>query len=240
MKVHQLQNQTNIDVSSLIALFKNEKSMIFIVILGISLIQFLDIKLVISIIALLLIVLNYEKILPKSNIPITPEIKNKQKYEITDDMNYNTTIETSLHSLSKFKKYNKVSYKEGIRYMKLFLKMIHILEQDKINNYNHYFENATIYLKDAMNNFQSITVSLPERTLLNAIKYNDYEVTKKANKLSSICKELYKECHYILVNLSIKFNKKWNDNPNINNKEITINTDNVEYNNEYDNKWSIY
>ena len=36
-------------------------------------------------------------------------------------------------------------------------------DNSQIKNYNQYFENALIYLKTAINHFQSITVSLPER-----------------------------------------------------------------------------
>ena len=125
----------------------------------------------------------------------------------------------------KYKKYNKISYKEGVKYMRKFFKTIHILEKDKITNYNQYFENASIYLKTSINHFQSITVSLPERTLLDGIKYGDYEPTRRANELSKICKELYNECYYILLNLSIKLNEKWSKNPTINTKEIELNTD---------------
>ena len=105
--------------------------------------------------------------------------------------------------------------------MRKFIKTLHILEKDTINNYNHYFDNAFIYLKTAINHFQSITVSLPERTLTDGIKHGDYEP--------------------VLLNLSIKLNKKWEKHPNIYNREITLNTQHVEeHNKDNDDKWSLY
>ena len=58
---------------------------------------------------------------------------------------------------------------------------------------------------------------------------------------SKLCKELYNECYYILLNLSIKLNEKWSKNPTINTKEIELNTDRVEHYNEHDEvMWSLY
>ena len=83
---------------------------------------------------------------------------------------------------------------------------------------------ATENLKDSINQFQSITISLRERSFKNAIKYGDFEGTKKMNELGSLCKELYNECYNILLNLSIEFNEKWAEKPNIYTKEIDMNT----------------
>jgi len=200
---------------------------------------------------------------------IDPIIKQEiKKHEISDDMYYNTTIHDLLVKLKEYKKYNKVSYKDGVRYMRKFFKTIHILEKDAISNkfiinkydtkekqledklrydnsqvknYNQYFENALIYLKTSINHFQSITVSLPERTLIDGIKQGDFEATKKAHKLGKLCKDIYNECYYVLQNLSIKFNKVWLDNPNIYTREIDMNTDRVEqYNKDDEVKWALY
>jgi hypothetical protein len=152
--------------------------------------------------------------------------------------------------------------------MRKFFKTIHILEKDaldkelylnkyeskekqladtlkyesnQIKNYNQYFENALIYLKTGVNHFQSITISLPERGFIKALKYGDYESTKKSNALSKLCKGLYNECYYILQNMSVKFNKDWTEKPNIYTKEIDMNTDRVEQYNERDEvDWSLF
>ena len=213
---------------------------IFIFFIGISLIQYFDIKIIISTMLFLLILVNYNVLINFGN---TEEIikQDIKKNDISDDMYYNTTIHDLLVELKYFKKYNKVSYKDGVKYMRKFFKTIHILEHDEIYNYNQYFENAQIYLKTSINNFQSITISLPERSYINGLKQGDFEATKKMKQLGTICNKLYNECYYILLNLSIKFNKKWESKPNIYTKEINMNTDRVEQYNENDEvKWSLY
>jgi hypothetical protein len=191
-----------------------------------------------------------------------------KKHDISDDMYYNTKVHDLLIQLKDYKKYNKVSYKDGVKYMRKFFKTIRILEKDiihkdliinkydskekqledklkydnsQIKNYNQYFENALIYLKTAINHFQSITVSLPERGFIKGLKYGDYESTKKVTALGTLCKEIYNECYYILQNMSIKFNKEWSEHPNIYTKEIDMNTDRVEqYNDNDEMNWSLY
>jgi len=164
-----------------------------------------------------------------------------KKHEISDDMYYNTKIHDLLVQLKDYKKYNRISYRDGVRYMRKFFKTIHILEHDEIYNYNQYFDNALLYLKTSINHFQSITVSLPERNYIDGIKYGDFEETKKANVLGKLCKDLYNECYYVLINLSIKFNDQWALNPTIHTKEIDMNSDRVEQYNEIDEvNWSLY
>ena len=77
--------------------------------------------------------------------------------------------------------------------------------------------------------------------MVNGIKYGDYEITKQTTQLSSLCRDLYNECYYILKKLSIKFNRKWETEPTIYTKEIDMNTDRVEsYNKNYEINWSLY
>lgn len=223
-------------------LFKNQdlQTNLFIILLGISLIQYFDIKLIVSMILFILLVLNFSNVLESTDTSeiIKQDIKHN---EISDDMYYNTTIHGLLLQLKPYKKYNKVSYKEGVKYMRKFFKTIKLLEDDNIYNYNQYFENALLYLKSSINHFQSITISLPERTMINGLKKGDFEGVKKSKELGSICKQLYNECYYILQNLSIKFNETWTKQPHMNIKEIEMNTDRVESYNETDEvKWSLY
>ena len=110
---------------------------IFIFFIGISLIQYFDIKIIISTMLFLLILVNYNVLINFGN---TEEIikQDIKKNDISDDMYYNTTIHDLLVELKYFKKYNKVSYKDGVKYMRKFFKTIHILEHDEIYNYNQY------------------------------------------------------------------------------------------------------
>ena len=262
---------------------RNINTNIFIFILCISIFQILDIKIIVSIGVFIFIIINYNDIMKigsgnkmsgnkmSGNKMSGNKMSDKgeiNKQDISDDMYYNTKVHDLLVQLQDYKKYNKISYKEGVIYMRKFFKTIHILEkdaihgkfyinkhdskqkqlQDKLNyenkqikNYNQYFENALIYLKTAINHFQSITISLPERGFIKGLKYGDYESTKKMNQLGILCKEIYNECYYILQNMSITFNKEWTEHPNIYTKEIDMNTDRVEQYNEKDEvMWSLY
>tara|TARA_B110001469_G_scaffold125286_1_gene140425 strand:+ start:952 stop:1638 length:687 start_codon:yes stop_codon:yes gene_type:complete len=223
-------------------LFQNKDpyTNIFIILVGVSFIQYFDIKIIVSMVLFILLVLNFSNILQSTDTSgqIKQDIKKK---EISDDMYYNTIIHDLLIRLKPYKKYNKISYKEGVKYMRKFFNTVRILENDNIYNYNQYFENALLYLKNSINHFQSITISLPERSMIDGIKKGDFESTKKTNELGSICKQLYNECYYILHNLSIKFNEIWSKEPHMYIKEIEINTDRVESYNEMDEvKWSLY
>jgi hypothetical protein len=240
---------------------------IFICVLCIVFIQLFDTKLILSIGIFLFILVHYETIMKGPTIPDTL-LHSTNKGDITTDMYYNTKVHDILVQLKPFKKYNKISYKSGVIYMRKFFKTVRILEIDTrdselyvntydtiakqaidklkyensyIKNYNQYFENATLYLKTAINHFQSITVSLPERSFIKGLKHGDFETTQKTNTLSRICKELYNECYYILLNMSIKFNKEWSEKPHIYIKEIDMNTDRVEHYQERDEvHWALY
>ena len=213
---------------------------IFILFIGISLMQYFDTKILISITALILMIVNLPRIqeLTSTEPTIKRDIKKK---EIGEDMYYNSKIHDLLIELKPFKRYNKVSYKEGVKYMRQFFKTIKILEHDDLYNRNQYFELANDYLKQAINHFQSISVSMPERSLKDAIKLGDFEATKKTNQLATIIKELYNQCYYILLNIGITFNKEWLDHPNIYTKEIDLNTERVEsYNKNDEVNWAMY
>jgi len=219
---------------------RDTQTYIFIMLLSISILSLFEQKTIISIIVIVLVISYNIPLMKVGNTEekIKEEIK---KQEISDDMYYNTTIHDILVKLHKFKKYNKISYKQGVKYLRKFFKTIRILEHNTQMNPNQYFDNATLYLKTSINHFQSITISLPERNMIHALKYGDFESTKKVNELGNLCKQLYNECHYILINLSIKFNEEWTKNPTIYTKEIDMNTDRTEsYDKNIEVNWSLY
>jgi hypothetical protein len=218
---------------------RNIQTTLFISIVCISLFQLLDMKYIVTIGVFILLIVYSSDMIQKTDT--TPSIREDRKHdEISDDMYYNSKIHSLVTELKPFKKYNKVTYKEGVRYLRKFFKTIHILERDDISHYNPYFDNAHMYLKESINNFQSMAVSMPERNYNDGLKYNDFEVTKKTHVLGKICKELYNECYYILLNLSILFNERWSENPTHFTKEITFNADRIDdFDTRLDNHWSL-
>ena len=213
---------------------------IFMGVIGISLLQFLDPQILTAITVLTIVMVNIPTLLEYANNE--PRVKLEiNKDQISDDMFYNSKIGALLERLKPFKKYNKVSYKTGVKYMRKFFKTVKILEYDNLYNRNQYYELCNDYLKDAINHFQSISVSMPERDKINAIKLGDFESTKKTNELSVIIKELNNECYYILLNIGYVFNKKWSESPNVYTKEIDLNTDRIEsYSIDDEVNWKLY
>ena len=231
----------NLDLDSLKVLQNhNLPTNIFIFVLGISLLQFLDSKILTAITVFTIVVVNIPTFLEYTDSK--PRVKKESKKDqISDDMFYNSRVEDILKRLKKFKKYNKVSYKTGVKYLRKFFKTVKVLEYDNLYNRNQYYELANDYLKDALNHLQSISISMPERNLNDGIKLEDFETTKKTNELSDILKELHKECYYILLNIGYLFNEKWSEKPNIYTREIDLNTDRVEnYNKNNEVNWSLY
>lgn len=231
----------NLDLDSLKVLQNhNLPTNIFIFILGIGFLQLLDSKILTAITVFTIVLVNIPTLLKYGDNE--PRVKGEaKKDQISDDMFYNSRVEEILKRLKKFKKYNKVSYKTGVKYLRKFFKTVKILEYDNLYNRNQYYELANDYLKDGLNHLQSISVSMPERSLNDGIKLGDFEALKKTNELSVILKELNKECYYILLNIGYVFNEKWSEKPNIYTREIDLNTDRIEnYNKNNEVNWSLY
>lgn len=226
----------------ILSLLKNRdmQTNALIIFIAISCLQFLDAKILMSITALILIAVNYPSLIKLSSDK--PQVKKEiKKHEISNDMYYNRKIHDLLLKLKKFKKYNKVTYKDGVESMRKFFKTVHILEYDNLMNRNQYFDLCLDYLKQSINHFQSMSVSMPERHLIDGIKRGDFTATKKTEELSKILKELYNECYYILLNIGTTFNEEWSKEPNIYTREIDLNTDRVESYNENDEvRWALY
>ena len=94
------------------------------------------------------------------------------------------------------------------------------MEDNKIGNYNQYFDKAFDYLKESVNYFHSINVSISERNLLDGIEDSDFTNAKLSKEIAGLSGELYKEGYLLLYNLSLKLNDRWKKNPNINTKQI--------------------
>ena len=69
-----------------------------------------------------------------------------------------------------------------------------------------------------------ITTGLKERKYIEGMEYGDFENNKELKRNTTIIKELYNEGYNLLYNLSLRLNKKWEEGPNIHNKEIIFNS----------------
>ena len=161
---------------------------------GLFLMYYIDIKYVLIILVVLYIYRDYDNIKEKINI----SLKTDKKHEIE----YNSNVERLLNKLKKYNKKYKKQYDLGLYYWKKFIKLLKILEDESLQNFNQYFDRAFDYLKQSVNSFQSISVSVKERELINGIKFGDYKNAKNTKNVSILSKELYQEGYLLLYNLS--------------------------------------
>jgi len=165
-------------------------------------------------------------------------IENNKRYK--KEIRFNDKINKIIKKLRKYRKYNLNSYDEGYNNLKQFMFIINDLERIDIGHPKQYFENAELHLKQSLNYFQSISISVPEEKLIDGLKYNKYETTKLGNRIGKLCKSLHKQCYYLLFNLSLRLNEKWDEQPDIYMSQITMNYQNVEPNNISDYNWELY
>ena len=85
-----------------------------------------------------------------------------------------------------------------------------------------------------------MSISVPEETYNQALKYNKFEASKLGNRIGKLCKRLHKHCYYLLYNLSLRLNKDWEQNPDTYKSEITMNSDNVKSNDNINFNWELY
>ena len=197
----------------------NIKILLLIAVIVILMFQYFDTNIILILTFILTVFIYHKNIIDtfndirKKETPIERIIEdNKRK---SKELIFDEQIEQILKKLRKYRKYNQNAYDDGYNYIKMFVFNIHDLEKDNISHPKQYFENAEIYLEKSLNNFQSISISAPEETFNNALKYNKYETTKISNRIGKLCKKLHKHCYYLLFNLSQRFNKDWSDNPDI-------------------------
>jgi hypothetical protein len=147
----------------------------------------------------------------------TDIIDNIIKPEKTDnnDMHYNDDILKNLEKLKKYRKHNINEYNTGIKYYHKFMDNVYKLENRNLKHSKQYLENAKLYLNRSINHLQYITTSIPDRNLIDGIKYEDFNSTKKVKKLHKIIDDLYKISFNILFTLSTDKEKIFLENPNI-------------------------
>ena len=196
---------------------KNILIIIFVITLMLFFFNYLDIKVLISILVIFYIINQYPTLKKNINENIL-DINKKSKIPIK----YNHKISKLLSKLKKYKKKSPYNYKQGMYYWTQFMKLIDLLEDDNLHHYNQYFENAHQYLQKATNTFQSLGVEAEERKYIQALKYKDFEDSKDLSKISKISKQLYQEGYLLLYNLSLRLNQKWEISPSVFNKQIVL------------------
>ena len=143
--------------------------------------------------------------------------KNKEKELIR----YNDKLSSYFKKLKKYKKTDPKTYEEGMFYWKKFIKNLSKFD-DELYQWNQYFDNTELYLKKSINTFQSLSISIPERSYIDGLNYGNFTSIKNTMDISNLIQKIYKEGYLLLFNLSLKLNEKWRKDPHINNKEIIL------------------
>lgn len=195
----------------------NNKTVLIIFFVGIIfyVLNYLDVNKTVSMIFLILFFVYYDKVIKNTN-----KFFFKRKGR---DENYNNRIEELLNDFKEYKYISPYRYNEGYNMWKEFIYLLNKLESEDLYNYNQYFDNAHFYLKKSCNIFMGMTTESKERKYIDGMEYGDFENSKELKRISGIIRELYSEGYILLYNLSLRLNKKWEEDPNIHNKEIVFN-----------------
>ena len=222
----------------------NIKTILIIVIIFILLLNNLETNFVLIMILVLLILVYHKNIMNTFNEINSSETKIERIVEdnvrFKKEIRFDEKITKILKKLHRYKKYNPNAYNEGYEQFKQFMFIIHDLEKIDIGHPKQYFENAQYHLKQSINHFQSMSISVPEEKLIHGLKYNKYESTKLGSRIGKLSKDLYKHCYYLLFNLSLRLNEIWEKNPDIYMDQITMNVGNIEPNENIDFNWELY
>lgn len=222
----------------------NIKTILIVIIVFILLLKNLEINVVLIFILILLIFVYHKDIMNTFNEINSSEkrveriIEDNKRFK--KEIHFNEKIQKLLKKLHKYKKYNPNAYEEGYNQLKQFMFIIHDLEKIDIAHPRQYFENAEYHLKQSINHFQSLSISVPEEKLIHGLKYNKYESTKLGSRVGKLCKDLYKHCYHLMFNLSLRLNELWMKDPDIYMNQITMNVGNVGPNEIDDFNWEIY
>lgn len=209
----------------------NNKTVLIIFFVGIIfyVLNYLDVNKTVSMIFLILFFVYYDKVIKNTN-----KFFFKRKGR---DENYNNRIEELLNDFKEYKYLSPYRYNEGYNMWKEFIYLLNKLESEDLYNYNQYFDNAHFYLKKSCNIFMGMTTESKERKYIDGMEYGDFENSKELKRISGIIRELYSEGYILLYNLSLRLNKKWEEDPNIHNKEIVFNVPEPhDKKNKYDNR----
>jgi hypothetical protein len=153
---------------------------------------------------------------PTSVQPVHTMVSNDQRHTLpTDPL---APLQRFLKRLHPYRKYNRVSYELGCDYMRQFSAYI-IQLQDLPDHPRHIYENAESSYRAGLNEFQSLSLSIPSHTKTHQLSKSS-RVKDHSHKIGTICKEMRTYCHHLLHTFSTDINKDTYASPNIYKSEI--------------------
>ena len=156
------------------------------------------------------------------------------------EMNYKNVDQDILkymNQLKRYRKYNKISYDKGVKFMNQFMIVTNMIYKD-IPNSRHIYDNAEITYKQGIQEFESMCVSVPSYDFQRSYKKPETHDTFKdySEKIGTLCKELDRHCYYKMYNIAHEINQDWATKPTIYKSEIIQND--VKASNELSDKYS--
>ena len=143
------------------------------------------------------------------------------------DIRMNPELSELVRKLRSYKRYNHNGYREGKRYLKMFMSNLNETLREDMSHPKQTFENAQAYLKISLNHFNSLIYSVPESNYNSSLKYNKNTSHKIIKNISQICKDIHRQGYSLLFSVSRKLNQEFYENPDIYKSEITMSSENV-------------
>jgi hypothetical protein len=184
----------------------------------------------------------YQKFIQEEqNKDIKHHKKHKKYKEILKHKDSGQLV-TIFNKIYKFKKHNKKSYNQGKKHYNRFLKYIEYGDRGN-ENLKHVYDLAVNHLNESLNQFISMTLSLPACAgYVNGTQVSNLELD---NQLSDACQELYLYSIDELEHLLDKIHTEWETNKHVNasyvdRADIRLPKSSNFKDVLYDNKYSIY
>jgi len=146
-------------------------------------------------------------------------LKKIRGIDIVTNMDPEITI--LLKRLKTYRRYNKVSYDNGYKFMLRFMVGVREIESG-IERPRQIYENTELYLKTALNHFQGIVTAIPERSLNQHLHRSASISTPPLNleAVGHLCRALEVYGNRRLYNLSLSLSQDWAQRPDIYKHEI--------------------
>lgn len=220
--------------------FISQESNLFTTIIIILLLMYANID-TNTLIIIIAVYIFYQKYITDKKSKTIKSHKKKKYKEILNHRDSGQLVKI-FDKIYKFKKYNKKAYNAGKTHYNRFL--LYIKDGDRGNeNLKHVYDLACSELNESLNNFISITISLP--AVAGYKKGKQVSNLELDGQLEGACKELYMYSVDLCEHLLNEIRKEWDTNKSI--KSAYVDKADLVLPNPsnvgdilYDNKFSVY
>jgi len=153
-----------------------------------------------------------------------PFVSTMESRKYVTERSNDTEIQPLLRRLRKYRRYNKVSYDKGEKFIDQYLLLERQILKD-VSRSHHLYENATVAYKEALKEFGGLILACPSHGVRARTLSETYE--KKIprtheEKIGALCAELRNICYDRLYNLGHRLNEDWLRHPTTYKSEIML------------------